>query len=88
MLLQLVFKPDTLDKEVYSSNEGAKSVRDGPVTESEPGELDVRNAASQPKPLSFIVGEVTEVYINVKNYVLQDTLFLVLFQEEYKYMHP
>jgi hypothetical protein len=88
MLLQLVFKPDSLDKEVYTSNEGAKSVRDGPVTETEPGESDVRNAALQHKPLSFIVGEVTEVYISVKNYVLQDTLFLVLFQEECTPMHP
>jgi len=83
VLLVLLFKPVDFDENCYGANEAAKSFVSGAVFPEECGDTQVHGTVNERNGLSFNVGEVTEVSLNLsKNYTLGKNLFLVLIRHE------
>lgn len=82
VLLILLYKPIDFDETCYGANEAAQTFFAGSTVQDGVGESQVLNEDKELKVLSFLVGEVNEVSLNLKNYVLGKTVFLVLIHKE------
>jgi len=79
VLLVLLHKPLDFDETCYGANEAAQSFLSGAVVPDETAESQVGGTVKELNGLSCIVGEVTEVSLNLsKDYKFGQTLFLVL----------